>query len=53
LPEETPGEADAQTDVIHTDETGIKIEVVSIDGTPSNLLVHIPDGRVIDIKCEY
>jgi hypothetical protein len=53
LPEETPSEADAQTDVIHTDETGIKIEVVSIDGTPSNLLVHIPDGRVIDIKCEY
>lgn len=53
LPEETQNQVDAQTDVIHTDETGIKIEVVSVDGTPSNLLVHIPDGRVIDIKCEY
>ena len=51
--EDTQAEIDAQTDVIHTDERGIKIEVVSVEGIPSNLLVHIPDGRVIDIKCEY
>ena len=39
--------------LIHSDETGIKIEVVSVDGTPSNILIHIPDGRIIDLSCEY
>ena len=42
-----------EKELIHTDESGIKIEVVSVDGTPTNLLVHIPDGRVIDLSCEY
>ena len=39
--------------LIHSDETGIKVEVVSVDGNPSNILIHIPDGRVIDLSCDY
>jgi hypothetical protein len=39
--------------LIHSDETGIKVEVVSVDGNPSNILIHIPDGRIIDLSCEY
>jgi hypothetical protein len=52
-PPESESEEVAEKEVIHTDESGIKIEVVSVDGTPTNLLVHIPDGRVIDLSCEY
>ena len=46
-------EVDSDTELVHEDESGIKIEVVSVEGVPTNLLVHIPDGRVIDIGCEY
>jgi len=43
----------SETEIIHTDESGIKIEVVSVDNSPVNILIHIPDGRVIDLSCEY
>jgi hypothetical protein len=46
-------DVNSDTEVVHEDESGIKIEVVSVEGVPTNLLVHIPDGRVIDIGCEY
>jgi hypothetical protein len=52
-PPESESEKAVEKEIIHTDESGIKIEVVSVDGTPTNLLVHIPDGRVIDLSCEY
>ena len=52
-PPESESEEAVEKELIHTDESGIKIEVVSVDGTPTNLLVHIPDGRVIDLSCEY
>ena len=42
-----------ETEVIHADESGIKVEVVSVDNSPVNILIHIPDGRVIDLSCEY
>ena len=41
------------TDEIHVDETGIKVEVVSEDDQPRKILVHIPDGRIIELGCEY
>ncbi len=50
---ETENKEEVEKELIHTDESGIKIEVVSVDGIPTNLLVHIPDGRVIDLSCEY
>jgi hypothetical protein len=46
-------ELNTETDVIHEDESGIKVEVVSVDNSPVNILIHIPDGRVIDLTCEY
>ena len=51
--EPVPEGTDLVTETIHTDETGIKVEVLSSDGVPSNILIHIPDGRVIDLNCEY
>ena len=42
-----------EIEVIHADESGIKVEVVSVDNSPVNILIHIPDGRVIDLSCEY
>ena len=44
---------DLEKKLVHEDESGIKIEVVSADGIPTNLLVHIPDGRIIDLSCQY
>mgnify|MGYP006140005397 CR=1 FL=1 len=46
-------DVNSDTEVVHEDESGIKIEVVSVEGVPTNLIVHIPDGRVIDIGCVY
>ena len=46
-------EQNTETEVIHEDESGIKVEVVSVDNSPVNILIHIPDGRVIDLSCEY
>ena len=51
--ESSQSDVSSESEVIHTDESGIKIEVVSVDGVPKNLLVHIPDGRIIDLSCEY
>ncbi len=44
---------DSKSEVLHQDESGIKVEVLSVDGTPTNILIHIPDGRIIDLGCEY
>ena len=51
--ETSQNDQDVEKEVIHEDESGIKIEVVSVDGIPTNLLVHIPDGRIIDLSCQY
>ena len=51
--EMSPNHQDLDKAIIHEDESGIKIEVVSMDGIPTNLLVHIPDGRIIDLNCQY
>jgi hypothetical protein len=42
-----------ETEEIHADETGIKVEVVTEDGQPRKILVHIPDGRIVELGCEY
>jgi maltose-binding protein MalE len=52
-PEETESNVDSLKETIHEDESGIKVEVVSVDGTPSKILIQIPDGRIIDLSCEY
>jgi hypothetical protein len=41
------------TEQIHQDETGIKVEVVSEGDQPRKILIHIPDGRIIELGCEY
>ena len=41
------------TEQIHQDDTGIKVEVVSEGDQPRKILVHIPDGRIIELGCEY
>jgi len=30
-----------------------KVEVVSEDGRPTTLIVHLPDGRLLEIDCIY
>jgi hypothetical protein len=51
IDDETVG--NLSTEEIHVDETGIKVEVVSEDGQPRKILVHIPDGRIVELGCEY
>ena len=49
----TQNNLDTETELVHQDDSGIKVEVVSVDGSPVNILIHIPDGRIIDLNCEY
>ena len=51
IDDETVG--NLSTEEIHVDETGIKVEVVSEDGQPRKILIHIPDGRIVELGCEY
>jgi len=30
-----------------------KVEVVSIDGLPNKLLIHLQDGKLLEINCLY
>jgi hypothetical protein len=46
-------EQNTESEVVHADESGIKVEVISVDSAPVKILVHIPDGRIIDLSCEY
>ena len=41
------------TEQIHQDESGIKVEVVTDGGKPKKIMIHIPDGRIIELGCEY
>ena len=45
--------ADLQNDVIYEEEGCPKVEVSSIDGKPVSINIHLPDGRLLKLDCEY
>ena len=43
----------AQKEVIYEQENCPKVEVVSIDGKPISIVIHLQDGRLLEIDCVY
>jgi hypothetical protein len=43
----------AQKEVIYEQENCPKVEVVSIDGRPISIVIHLQDGRLLEIDCVY
>ena len=39
--------------VIYEEEGCPKVEVVSEEGRPTSLVIHLPDGRLLEIDCIY
>jgi len=39
--------------VIYEEEGCPKVEVISEDGRPTSLVIHLPDGRLLEIDCIY
>ena len=41
------------TEVIYQEEGSPKVEVLSMDGKPTKLLIHFDNGKVLEIDCLY
>ena len=44
---------DTSKSTIYAEDGCPKVEVVSEDGRPTTLVVHLPDGRLLEIDCIY
>lgn len=42
-----------QKEVIYDAENCPKVEVVSVDGKPTSIVIHLLDGRLLEIDCVY
>ena len=51
LPNLEPVEQEKET--IYEEEGCPKVEVVSTDGRPTCIVIHLPDGRLLEIDCHY
>ena len=50
--EETTG-IEQSTEVIYQEEGAPKVEVMSVDGKPTKLLIHFENDKVLEIDCLY
>ena len=41
------------SDVIYEEEGCPKVEVVSIEGVPRDIVITMPDSKILKISCEY
>lgn len=44
---------DKESETIYEEEGCPKVEVVSTDGRPTSIVIHLPDGRLLEIDCHY
>ena len=42
-----------ESQIIYDQSDCPKVEVVNIDGKPSRIIIHLPDGKRLEISCEY
>ena len=42
-----------ETQVLYEEEEGPKVEVVSVDGRPVQIVVRLESGRRLELNCEY
>ena len=46
-------ESNLQSEVIYEEANCPKVEVLSEDGVPRKIVVHLQDGRLLEITCNY
>ena len=51
-PADSPSDT-GETALIYEEDGGPKVEVVSIDGRPVQIVVHLESGRILELNCEY
>jgi len=44
---------DEQVEVIYEQADAPKVEVVSVEGKPRRIVIHLPEGKLLEISCEY
>jgi hypothetical protein len=42
-----------ETALLYEEDGGPKVEVISIDGRPVQIVVHLESGRILELNCEY
>ena len=45
--------AEGESQVIFDEKDCPKVEVVSVDQKPKQIVIHLDDGRLLKINCEY
>ena len=46
-------ESEGTSEVIFDQQDCPKVEVLSVDSKPKQIVIHLPDGRLLKINCEY
>ena len=44
---------DEQVEVVYDQADCPKVEVVSVEGKPRRIVIHLLDGKLLEISCEY
>ena len=52
-PEGVVDEVKSKTEVIYEEKDCPRVEVVSLDGNPQKILIHLLDGKLLEINCHY
>ena len=52
-PAESDGKENEQVEVVYDEANCPKVEVVSSEGKPRRIVIHLPDGKLLEISCEY
>lgn len=46
-------ESETSTQVIYEEKNSPRVEVVSVDGVPSEIIITMLDGKILRIACDY
>ena len=46
-------ESETSTQVIYEEKNSPRVEVVSVDGVPSEIIISMLDGKILRIACDY
>jgi len=46
-------DVEQSTEIIYQEEGAPKVEVLSVDGKPTKLLIHFENDKVLEIDCLY
>ncbi len=52
-PAEQNTSEDEKVSVVYDEANCPKVEVVTSEGKPRRIVIHLPDGKLLEISCEY